>query len=233
MPRSINAAGLALIQQWEGKRLVAYKDPVGIWTIGYGHTDAAGAPKVTPGLTITDAEAIAILRRDLGQYEAAVRQAVTVALTDNQFAALVSFCFNVGPANFRKSTLLKKLNAGDPASVPRELMKWNKAGGKVLPGLTNRRAAEAGLWAKGEFVASNYVEPAPKPRATGSTEGKGTATASVGVLGTAASDAAQQLAPLTEVSSVLKYAFVALTVIGIAVAVYGVWKRSRSDVGLA
>lgn len=233
MPRSINAAGLALIQQWEGKRLVAYKDPVGIWTIGYGHTDAAGPPRVTPGLTLTEAEALGILKRDLGQYERAVEAAVTVDLTDNQFAALVSFCFNVGPANFAKSTLLKKLNAGDAASVPRELMKWNKAGGKALPGLTNRRAAEAGLWAKGEFVASNYVEPAPRPKATASTEGKGTAAASVGVLGTAASDAAQQLAPLTEISSVLKYLFVALTVLGIGLALYGVWTRSRSDAGLA
>lgn len=241
MPRKINAEGLRLIKQWEGKELVAYKDPVGIWTIGYGHTDAAGLPKVTPGLRITEAEADEILKRDLGQYEQAVAQAVKVALTDNQFAALVSFTYNLGPANFRKSTLLKKLNAGNYDAIPGELAKWNKAGGKVLKGLSNRRAAEAGLWAKGEFVASQYIEPKPAPAVTKSTEGKGAIATGTGMAGTAATDAmadlaragADQISPMTEALDLAKYAFLALTIAGIAFTIYGVWKRSRSDAGLA
>ena len=233
MPRKINAEGLRLIKQWEGKKLVAYKDPVGIWTIGYGHTDAAGPPKVTPGLRITEAEADEILKRDLGQYEQAVAQAVKVPLTDNQFAALVSFTYNLGPANFRKSTLLKKLNAGNYDAVPGELAKWNKAGGKVLNGLSNRRAAEAGLWAKGEFVASQYIEPKPAPKVTKSTEGKGATTATIGTIGTAVSEAAQQISPFADISEVLKYLFIALTVVGIGIALYGVWRKARADEGLA
>lgn len=159
MARRINDEGLEVIKRFEGKRLTAYRDPVGILTIGYGHTDAAGPPQVRPGTVITEAQAEAILRQDLGQYERAVEEGVKVALSDNQFAALVSFTFNVGPANLAKSTLLKKLNAGDYDAVPGELVKWNRAGGKVLAGLTNRRAAESGLWAKGSPVSSRSVEP--------------------------------------------------------------------------
>lgn len=241
MPRKINAEGLRLIKQWEGKELVAYQDPVGIWTIGYGHTDEAGPPKVTPGLRITDAEADEILKRDLGQYEAAVAQAVRVELSDNQFAALVSFTYNVGVGNFRKSTLLKKLNAGNYDAVPGELAKWNKAGGKTLRGLSNRRAAEAGLWARGEYVASQYIEPKPKPAVAKSTEGKGAIATGTGMAGTAATDViadlartgAEQISPLTEALDIAKYVFLALTIAGIAFTIYGVWKRSRSDAGLA
>ena len=233
MPRNVNEAGLALIKQWEGRRLTAYKDPVGVWTIGYGHTDAAGPPAVKRGLKISEAQAEAMLRADLAQYEAAVEAAVTVRLTDNQFAALVSFCFNVGPGNFLGSTLLKKLNAGNHAAVPGELAKWDKAGGRVLAGLANRRAAEAGLWARGAFVASNYVEPVAKAAATATTAGKGALAATFGTVGAAVAEAAQQLSPFIEVSQIAKHAFVALTVLGVAFALHGALRRAREDAGLA
>ncbi|GAB4068638.1 lysozyme [Ancylobacter sonchi] len=233
MPRSVNEAGLALIKQWEGRRLTAYKDPVGVWTIGYGHTAAAGPPAVKRGQKISEAQAEALLRADLAQYEAAVEAAVTVPLTDNQFAALVSFCFNVGPGNFRGSTLLKKLNAGDRSAVPGELAKWNRAGGKVLAGLANRRAAEAGLWAKGEFVASNYVEPVAGIAAVAGADGKGTLAAALGTVGAAAAEAARQLSPFAEASQIARQAFVALTVLGVALALYGVLRRARNAAGLA
>jgi len=161
MARKINETGLALIKQWEGLRLQAYQDSKGVWTIGYGHTSAAGAPYVQKGMKISERQADAILARDLGQYETAVSEAVKVSLTDNQFAALVSFTYNVGVGALRKSTLLKKLNRGDYDAVPVELMKWVNAGGKKLKGLENRRAAEAGLWVQGEFVASRDVKPQP------------------------------------------------------------------------
>lgn len=159
MVRKINKEGLSLIKQWEGKRLTAYKDGGGVWTIGYGHTSAAGSPKVVSGMKITNAEAEAILVNDLSKFEKRVETLVKVKLNDNQFAALVSFDFNTGALH--KSTLLKKLNAGDYDAVPRELAKWVNDNGKRVTGLVNRRAAEAGLWAKGSFVSSNTVEAKP------------------------------------------------------------------------
>lgn len=156
MARIINVAGLSHIKQWEGLKLKAYRDVAGILTVGYGHTSAAGPPKVTAGMSITEAQAEDILRSDLRKFEERVERLVKVRLTDNQFAVLVSFDFNTGALH--KSTLLKKLNAGDYDAVPTELMKWVNAGGKKVKGLVNRRAAEAGLWAKGEFVSSNTVE---------------------------------------------------------------------------
>ncbi len=154
--RKISSTGLALIKQWEGLRLRAYQDAIGMWTIGYGHTSTAGKPFVHKGMIITEKQAEEILSQDLRQFENTVEKNVTVSLTDEQFAALVSFCYNVGTAAFCKSTLLKKLNNGEYEAVPAELQKWTKAGGKRLHGLVHRRAAEAGLWAKGAYVSSNY-----------------------------------------------------------------------------
>ena len=159
MPRRINAEGLKLIKQWEGVKLTAYKDVAGVWTIGYGSTGA----HVIPGMTISAVRAERLLMDDLDRFERAVERLVKVKLNDNQFAALVSFAFNVGEGKggFATSTLLKKLNAGNYDAVPGELMKWVNAGGKKVQGLVNRRAAEAGLWARGSFVSSNTVEAKP------------------------------------------------------------------------
>lgn len=160
MARRINAEGLKRIQQWEGLRLTAYKDGGGEWTVGYGHTSDAKMG-VRPGLTITKAVATELLVHDLAEAEDAVERLVKVPLADNQFAALVSFVFNVGVSAFAKSTLLKKLNAGDYDAVPNQLARWVHDNGKREQGLVNRRAAEAGLWAKGAFVSSNTVEAKP------------------------------------------------------------------------
>ncbi|WP_139413581.1 lysozyme [Bartonella mastomydis] len=154
--RKISKEGLELIKQWEGLRLNAYKDTIGVWTIGYGHTSAAGKPFVHKGMTITEKQAEELLCKDLKQFKNTVAKAVTVSLNSWQFAALVSFCYNVGTTAFCNSTLLKKLNNGEYEAVPAELQKWTKAGGKRLQGLVHRRVAEAGLWAKGAYVSSNY-----------------------------------------------------------------------------
>ena len=165
-------AGVDLIKQFEGQRLTAYKCPAGIWTIGYGHTSAAGAPEVQPGMTITYQEANAILVRDLGKYEDAVDRLVKVPLTQNQFDALVSFTYNVGEGALAKSTLLKKLNAGQYDAVPAELMKWTKGGGKELPGLVRRRRAECAMWRgmndnSSPDIDQSRIEPdAPRPAKT-------------------------------------------------------------------
>lgn len=142
-------SGVALIKAHEGLRLEAYPDIGYGWdraTIGYGHTSQAGPPAVTRGMKITAADADAILRADLVKFEQAVAKAVKVPLTQSQFDALVSFTFNLGPGNLGKSTLLRKLNAGDYAGAAAEFPKWNKSNGKVLAGLTRRRADEQALF---------------------------------------------------------------------------------------
>jgi len=129
--------GINLIKRFEGLELKSYKDSVGILTIGYGHTHAVRA-----GDVITGEQADAFLREDLQVAELTVNTNVKVKLTQGQFDALVSFVFNLGSGNFVKSTLIKKLNAGDYAGAADEFGKWVNAGGKKLPGLVKRRAAE-------------------------------------------------------------------------------------------
>lgn len=136
--------GIDLVEQSEGVRLEAYRDAVGIWTIGYGHT----GPDVYAGLTITQADAEELLRRDAHYAALGVKACVSVPLSQHQFDALVDFTFNCGLEALRTSTLLRKLNAGDYAGADAEFSKWDHAGGKVLSGLTKRRAAEAALFAK-------------------------------------------------------------------------------------
>ena len=142
----INDKGFALICEFEGCRTEAYQDAVGVWTIGYGHTSVAGPPTVGPGVTVTRAEATGILMRDVEIVSAGVKSAITSPLNDNQFSALVSFAYNVGLGNFRSSSVLRSVNACRFDQVPADLALWVKAGGKVLPGLIRRRAAEAALF---------------------------------------------------------------------------------------
>ena len=137
----VSENGLRLIKEFEGLRLKAYQDSVGIWTIGYGHT--AG---VKEGDVITEEQATEFLRDDAIFAEQCVSNSIRVPVTQNEFDALVAFTFNVGCGNFRKSTLLAKLNEGDYEAAAREFHRWNKAGGQVLAGLTRRRAAEAQLF---------------------------------------------------------------------------------------
>lgn len=143
MTRTINAEGLRLIKDSEGLRLSAYQDSVGVWTIGYGHTATAQR-----GQTITEAEAEQLLQADLRRFEDGVRELVRVPLTDNQFAALVSFAFNLGLGALAESTLLRKLNAGDYQGAAAEFPRWVHAGGKQLPGLVTRRGRERQLFLK-------------------------------------------------------------------------------------
>ena len=142
----MSATGLATVKEFEGLRLKAYKCPASVWTIGYGHTSAAGAPIVTPELVITKDEAEEVLARDMEQYEEGVRKYVKVDLTQGQFDALVDFAYNAGVGALAKSTLLKRVNAEKFDEVPAEFMKWTKGGGKELPGLVRRRRAEVKLW---------------------------------------------------------------------------------------
>jgi lysozyme len=165
MVREINQAGVDLIKSFEGLgdgnpatvNLDPYLDPIGIWTIGWGHAIWDGndflrgannkrrAAALYPGgITLPQAEAL--LRADLLDSCRDVQTVVTQPISDNQFAALTSFAYNCGIGNLNKSTLLRLVNAGDFSGAAAEFGKWNKAAGKVLPGLTKRRAAEAALF---------------------------------------------------------------------------------------
>lgn len=145
----IGAAGLALIKSFEGLRLTAYLCPAGVPTIGYGHTglDVSHAD-VAAKWTITEAQAEEILRRDLGRFEKAVASCIARPLTQNQFDAMVSLAFNIGAAAFRGSSVVRRFNAGRTTEAADAFLLWNKAGGKVLPGLVRRREAERALFLK-------------------------------------------------------------------------------------
>jgi len=135
--------GLKLIKSHEGLRLKAYKCPADVWTIGYGSTTG-----VKPNDVVTNKQAEELLAKDLATAEAEVNRH-KLPLNQNQFDALVSFIFNVGSGNFRKSTLLKRIqeNVFHP-NIPFQFSRWDKGGGKVLPGLVRRRKDEAILYFK-------------------------------------------------------------------------------------
>jgi lysozyme len=231
-------AGLKLVKSFEGLRLKAYRCPAGIWTIGYGHTTAAGPPEVREGMRITAADAEAILKRDLERFEAAVSAMVKVPLTQAQFDVLVSFAFNCGTAALRRSTLLKRVNQGAFDAVPVELMKWTKADGRELPGLVRRRRAEAALWrdlpkrvGAGEARTAPDTPQPPKP-ITRSRE----ANAAILAGGAGAVAAATEAMPVIRegvgIMPVLSEALgkpaliAALVVIAAALAIW-VWRRQR------
>ena len=139
----INDAGLALIKRWEGLRLEAYLCPSGVPTVGYGHT----GEDVWIGLTITEQEAESLLRKDLWSSEDTVSSAVHVTLTDNEYAALVSFVFNCGAGAFKSSTLLRRINNYEDVGtvIQEEFPRWVNGGGQKLQGLVNRRNDEIKL----------------------------------------------------------------------------------------
>lgn len=138
---SIPDAAVELIKRYEGCRLEAYRCPRGVWTIGYGHSGG-----IREGQTITQAEADALLQRDLEYFADGVRRLVRVPITQNQLGALVSLAYNIGLGALARSTLLRKLNAGDYDGARAEFGQWVNAGGQRLLGLVKRRHAEQELW---------------------------------------------------------------------------------------
>lgn len=234
----ISDAGIALIKRWEGERLTAYQCSAKVWTIGVGHTAAMGDPKPVAGMKITQDESTAILRRDLSRVEKDVEQAVKVPLNQRQFDTLVSFVFNVGIGAFSKSTLLKRLNASDYASVPSELMKWTRVGGQVNQGLVNRRKAEADFWRgaptdqKPSGDMPQRVDPPRKMRQ--SKEGNAALLAGGAATLSAANDVATQIKStgdtVTSLIDLLKNpTFIAFVVIALAAGAIWYWRKQRMD----
>jgi lysozyme len=151
---SINQEGIELLKQFEGFRSKAYKDIVGVWTIGYGFIKG-----VKEGDVLSREDAEIRLKEELEEYVAGVKSVCKVEPNENQLAAMVVFAFNVGVAGFKKSTVIKAHNRGDFQAASRAFALWNKAGGKVVAGLTRRRNAEAALYLKPiETVAEDEVE---------------------------------------------------------------------------
>ncbi|HIE3971848.1 lysozyme [Serratia marcescens] len=138
----ISKSGIELIKRFEGLRLKAYQDSVGVWTIGYGWTQPVDGKKVGRGMQIDQATADRLLKCGVVQYEQGVNQLVKVRITQGQFDALVSFAYNLGLRSLSTSTLLQKLNAGDKQGAADQFGRWINAGSKRLDGLVARRAAE-------------------------------------------------------------------------------------------
>ena len=137
----ISLEGIALIKKFEGCKLESYKCSAGVWTIGYGSTKL-----ITENMSITQEEAEKLLVKDIAVFEQEIEKVVEVPLHQHQYDALVSWTFNLGGANLNASTMLKVLNKGAYEDVPYQIKRWNKAGGKVLEGLTRRRLAESLLF---------------------------------------------------------------------------------------
>ena len=145
----LNNEGINLILKWEGGyKLEAYKCPAGIYTIGAGCTFYADGTKVKKGDTIKQEDAVDLFLDILSDFEKDVRHEIKVDLTDNQFSALVSFTYNVGIGQFKRSTLLKKINKEDFKGAANEFQKWVFVKGEKSNGLMNRRNAEKELFMK-------------------------------------------------------------------------------------
>lgn len=142
----ISDDGMALIKRFEGLRLQAYQDSVGVWTIGYGWTQPVAGRKVGAGMAIDAATAERLLLCGIAQFEQGVERRVAVTITQGQFDALVSFAYSLGLRALENSTLLRRLNAGDRQGAADQFGRWVNAGGVRLDGLVARRAAERALF---------------------------------------------------------------------------------------
>lgn len=157
MPNSnmkISQKGINLIKEFEGLRLEAYQDSVGVWTIGFGHTKG-----VYPGMVITEQQAINYLLQDIDSHVAGIFRYITVKLNQNQFDALASFHFNLGPYILQNSYLLQLINSNQFSAAAEQMKVYNRAGGQVLPGLVRRREAEAKLFLSNSSASSEPVNP--------------------------------------------------------------------------
>ena len=162
----LNKASIDLIKRWEGCKLTGYKCSAGIWTVGYGLTSRAGFIEVGPDTTITQAEADWYLEQVIEKFLAEIKPAITADINENELGAFTSLAYNIGPTGFRKSSALRHFNAGNKDRVPKSMRMWNKAGGKVVKGLVNRREAEVDLF------LTPVIESKPAPARTNAAQSK-------------------------------------------------------------
>lgn len=221
----MNQAGIDLLREYEGWRSHAYLDIVGVPTIGFGFTDG-----VKMGDFMTPADGEVRLKQEVAKYQKAVARACNVEPSDNQLAAMTCFSFNIGVAGFVKSTVLKAHNRGDDQSAARAFGLWDKAGGKVVVGLTRRRAAEAALYLKPApstpVEMPQRVEPErPITRSPMQLAGTGTAVASAMSVG--AQVAGDVSSIRDSLGNWLPTIIMIAALVGVALGAYVVWQRWR------
>jgi lysozyme len=223
----LNAAGIALIKEREACRLEAYLCPGGVWTIGYGHSGS----EIHEGLAITPADAEALLHADLLRIDACVARLCPSA-TESQHAAMVCLAYNIGCGAFSRSSVARLHNAGRTAEAAQAFALWNKARGRVLPGLVARRAAEVALYLADDGTAAGFAD-GEKPLSESRTlAGSSLGGAAVGAtaLGELASQVdawrSQTLALLPYFES-LRWALLVLILAGLSLAAYARWHDRR------
>jgi GH24 family phage-related lysozyme (muramidase) len=156
----VNQRTIDLLKQLEGCKLTAYQDVAGIWTIGYGTTATAGLGiEPRAGMTITQAQADELLERAVDAFGAQITKLINVPVTQNEFGALVLLSYNIGVGAFAKSTVLRELNSGNKAAAGNAFHMWNKAGGRVINGLVNRRELEHRLFLTPDDKAPQRTAP--------------------------------------------------------------------------
>ena len=195
--------------------LVGYADDNGTPTFGYGTTEGA-----VIGKTYTEDECDAAFDAASSWVASCIAVNVKVSLTQGQYDALFSFIYNVGSGAFISSTLLKKLNGGDYASVPAEMLRWTVSGGVKDAGLINRRNSEGGQWVQGAYVRGSKIDIEPPVPLWRSPKAKALATAAAGVTGTQITSAAVNAQTLSAVWHPAVYIFGALTFFGIVLALF-------------
>jgi len=240
-PTDTSQNGIDLIKKFEGLHkqtedgmISAYRCPAGKWTIGYGSVRG-----VRSGMKISKQEAEDLLIKDVRDHNKAIFRNVNVPLTQGQFDALSSFVFNLGEANFKSSTLLKKLNQGLYEEVPEQIMRWNKArvSGKlqVLNGLTRRRAAEAAIFTREAKLPSDPGGPEmpQKPQAAATKPlAKSKTMAGAGIAGaaTALGEITPQIEALVPYSDSMKTIFLLCAIGGIALAAWARFKDHKEGI---
>lgn len=240
-PSTVSQQGVELVKKFEGLHKVqpdgtvsSYRCPAGVWTIGYGATKG-----VRSGTKLTVQECEDRLLKELNEFGAQVRRVVAVPLTQFQFDAIVSLTFNIGIGNLKSSTLLRKLNAGDYAAVPAQMMRWNKArvDGKLTPlkGLTRRRAAEAAVFTMdaqlpsdggGDTMVQKVTVQDKKPL----TKSKTMAGAGVAGAATVLSEITPQVEALIPYAESMKTLFLLLALAGVGLAIYARMKDQKDGV---
>jgi lysozyme len=193
----INQATVDLVKEFEGFRAAAYKCPAGVWTIGYGTTAAANVG-INPGpdMTIDKTQAEVYLHAALNNFADQIAPSITAPINENEFGAFVSLAYNIGPGAFKKSSALRHFNAGDKAKAAAAILLWNKAGGKVLKGLTRRREAERKLFltpVEGKFEGRSSVAQSTTVQASAVQVASG---AGAGVAAVSALDGTAQIVAL-------------------------------------
>lgn len=218
--------GRDFIKKHEGFRSEAYQDIVGVWTIGYGFTK-----DVKPGDSITEEDAERRLIEELARYEDAVFEATKGKVTQSQFDALVSFAFNVGIKGMQNSSVIKAHLRGDYDAAARAFGLWNKAGGRVVNGLTRRRAAEAAMYLK-DMPQDMPQAVDPERPMTASTINRGAAAAGATATVAAVTEATRLVADVKHATDDLGVWLVPVLLIAVVgLCGYIVWERVKQRKG--